>query len=383
MYNYESFSEGGEKISQQLFDRDTLGISDTNLQQIFHLIDTLVSLECCVYYQIIPLSVIDNCLNLGMVDPEDISAINYINSTIAYLKYGLTPQPIDVETHEVISSEYLKYCQAKEERRKGMELSIVNADLGNSSIVVSPQDFSIDRNIFKLKDSDINDNEKPTFVIDRNAVSTSDSNSVAIDRVPLQDSLPETQKLEISDDISPQQLSKKLLSKTLQGEIGRLYFERQKSYGKIICSQEGKIQYSLDKLSLALFQGTIDEFKILTNLPPVGTENINKAEIEKTYKQERVLLRLQVLNSPKGEEGTLQVLRGKALKFYKQNKIEQIGKQALDLARGLERKLYQINAYSADLNNNNSKSLATDNLMAIQTIVQTLNQYLEIFPQND
>jgi hypothetical protein len=350
MYNSESCNARYDRLSQQLSDTETLGISDEDLQKIFHIIDTLVSLECCVYYQVIPLSVTNNCLILGIVNLEDSAAVNYIRSTIVYLKYSLQLQPIDIETHEVILSKYLKYHQTKEAHQKSISPPVV--DSANDR---DRQDLS----------------EKPNFSVAPTISSPNDKSLMNSVDLPQQKSTLAIQKIELSPQISTQQLSKQLLAKVLQCEIGRLYFERHSDHGKIICSQEGKIQYLFDKLSIELFQGAIDELKMLVNLPKYDTGKIQKIEVEKTYKQEQVLLRFQIITNSKGEEGTLQVLRGKALKFYKQNKLEQIGKQALDLAQKLERKLYQIHAYSSD------RPSPTESLVAIQTITQELSRYLE------
>jgi hypothetical protein len=379
MYNSESFSVRRDRLPQQLSDPNALGILDPNLQEIFQIVDTLVPLECCVYYQIIPLSVTDNSLNLGMVNPEDTTAINYIRSTIKYLNYHLKPQAIEASTHEVILSTYLKYHQAKEIKKKAANISSATpADVPdrqqiseNSTFAITPpQSFSSHLDVKISEDLALACHEKPTivavpitsFTIDKSLNKTVDP--------PSQELVSESKKIELSPQTTPQQLSKKLLVKVLQGEIGRVYFERHHNYGKIICSQEGTIQYSIDKLSLELFQGTIDEFKLLVNLPNNNTEKIQKIEIEKTYKQEQILLRLQIITNPKGEEGTLQVLRGKALQFYKQNKLEQMGKQALELAQKLERKLYQIYAYSSD------RDSSSESLVAIQTITQKLSRHL-------
>jgi hypothetical protein len=43
-----------------------------------------------------------------------------------------------------------------------------------------------------------------------------------------------------------------------------------------------------------------------------------------------------------GEEATLQVLRGTALKFYQRQQLEKLGQDALKLAQQLQRKLNEI-----------------------------------------
>jgi type II secretory ATPase GspE/PulE/Tfp pilus assembly ATPase PilB-like protein len=317
-----------------------------------------------------------------MVNPENSAAINYIRNTIKFLNYSLQPRTINAETHESILSAYLKHLQEKELKKQ--EISPPSATISTENAIErrDSQEFSekktyvvpipaeiSNKNILGEIPTGSNDREKPTVLENPQILSPT-----------LQKSATDTHIVEVNPDISPQKLSKKILAKVLQGEIGRLYFERQQNYGKIICSQEGKIQYSIDKLSLDIFQGTINEFKILVSLPKKEDKNTQKIEIEKNYKGEQVLLRFQIVDSGKGEEGTLQVLRGKALQFYKQNKLEQMGRQALELAQRLERKLHQIHVYSNNMNHSEDKlascALAAESLIALQKITQELSLHV-------
>jgi hypothetical protein len=390
MYNSETFFD---RLPSESSYADTLDIATLDRQKIFHIVDTLISLECCVYYQIIPLSVVDNCLNLGMVNPESSAAINYIRNTIKFLNYSLQPRTIDAETHESILSAYLKHRQEKELKKQ--EISSPSAVISTEDAIdcrdsqefndkktyLAPPLAEIDNNnILGKMPTGLNSQEKPTVIETLSILSPTEQKSNASIDSLAQKPITETHIVEVNPNISSQKLSKKILAKVLQGEIGRLYFERRPNYGKIICSQEGKIQYSIDKLSLDIFQGTIDEFKMLVTLPKQEGKSTQKIELEKNYKGEQVLLRFQIVDNGKGEEGTLQVLRGKALQFYKQNKLEQMGRQALELAQRLEQRLYQIHVYSSTMHDSDeklaSRALVAESSIALQKIIQELSLHL-------
>ncbi len=177
--------------------------------------------------------------------------------------------------------------------------------------------------------------------------------------------------LEFLYSLTPQQLWQELLGRAVTGGIGRLYFERCPNHGRIIWSQNGVWQLSLDKLTPQVFQSAIEELKHLANLPAIPLPKPKKFELERSYQQEHLLLRLQVIPGKYGEEGTLQVLRGKALKFYQQRQMEELGQQALHLAKQLERKLRQIRARTR------INSARIDVLPDLEQVQETINRQLE------
>jgi selenocysteine lyase/cysteine desulfurase len=60
------------------------------------------------------------------------------------------------------------------------------------------------------------------------------------------------------------------------------------------------------------------------------------------YEGNELLLRLRVMPGNRGEEATLQVLRGAALRFYQQQQLSHLSQDALGLAEQLQKKVNQI-----------------------------------------
>jgi hypothetical protein len=135
-----------------------------------------------------------------------------------------------------------------------------------------------------------------------------------------------------------------LLARVLVGGIGRLIFQRSEHQGQILWSQDGIPQSVLPGLTQMSFQGVLDELKRLFQLPPTPIVTHKQAEIERTYQTHYLLLRLQVLPSQFGEEATLQVLRGAALKFHQQQQFTTWTQGALQAALELQRKVSDIQA---------------------------------------
>jgi type II secretory ATPase GspE/PulE/Tfp pilus assembly ATPase PilB-like protein len=153
--------------------------------------------------------------------------------------------------------------------------------------------------------------------------------------------------IEFIATLAPQDLLQELLARVLIGGIGRLYFERQPNQGRILWSQDGVLQSVIEGVTLSVFQGVIIELKRIVNLPLLPVMQPKQVEIERRYQQESLLLRLRVMPGTHGEEATLQVLRGVALKFYQRQQLDKLGQDALKLAQQLERKVNEIRARSS------------------------------------
>ena len=173
------------------------------------------------------------------------------------------------------------------------------------------------------------------------------------------------------------ELVQELLGRVLAGDgIGRLYFERQQTHGRILWSQNGVPQAVLEDLPLETVQGVIDELKILTHLPLIPVEKPKQVEIERLYQRQRLLLRLRVMPLANGEEATLQVLRGAALKFYQQQQLTSLSRDALSIAQNLQQKVDEIRArtrfYPLVTNDQMNILPALNNLL--KSVEQQLNE---------
>lgn len=352
---------------------DHTALSAMNLEQSFHLIHDIFSVESCLFHQVLPLHREEGCLTLGMVDLEDRNAIAYVRKMIAHLKLNLNVQQIDPKTHQLILSAYIKHSQATQYHSPTSD--------GRSTPPIPlpghpPHKDHHHKTVFDLHDA-------PTLIVDREEEETpyqppiEEKTRLQPSHTHLQKSSPtlpphspqfspplggqtklvspektpspvEIESHDLSSpkealsQFSPQQIWQELLFRVLSGGIGRLYFEREDHSGRILLSQDGVLKLSLNKLSLKMFEGVFNYLKHLAQLPITPVNKQKKIEMEKYYQGERILLRFQISPGKSGEEGTLQVLRGKALQFYQQKQMDDLGEEALQLGQTLERKLRQI-----------------------------------------
>lgn len=368
---------------------DTTGM-DT--EQMFRLIDSILPFEACLYYQFLPLALEGRHLKLGMVVPQDTSALDYVRHILAYLNCSLKTQPIAAQTHQSMLSAYLNYSRTTTSPRKQTAKDNKVASSERPTLILDdaqaanyqlsdeppPPPFEENKNI-----------SQPAFLtpqtpqIVNSGQMEASSSSMAVTPTPKVSPFAETllplevqavhlsRPIEFIATLAPKQMLQELLGRVLIGGIGRLYFERQPEQGRILWSQDGVLQSVLEGLDLQVFQGLIIELKLMMNLPVLPVVQPRQVEIERRYQQEALLLRLRVMPGNQGEEATLQVLRGVALKFYQRQQLEKLSQDALKLAQQLQRKLNEIRDRSGRY------PVPLEALPALNQLLRGLDQQLE------
>lgn len=368
--------------------------SKLNHEQIFRLLDSILSFEACLYHQVLPVALEDNCLTVGMVNPKDTAAVDYIERILSYMKYELVPVAIAAEVHQEMLSAYLKYTQATKpvtEKLRSLaqghpaaqttdKSARENANVSQNdkpTLILVEREELIDAKVNQKKP----ENPSPTpkafsQKIENNPKKPSNSQTAqALPALRVQATHPSS-PVEVLKTLSPKKLLQELLGRVLTQGIGRLYFEQKSPQrGRIVCSQNGSFQCVLSDISVPVFQALIDELKMMTNLPLVPVKEAQQVEVERFYQQERLLLRLQVMPGTHGEQATLQVLRGEALKFYQQQQVAHLSRDALAIATALQQKLKQLQQ-RANLNSNLPAD-QSESLLALNQLLESVGQQLE------
>ncbi len=381
-------------------------LSSMDTEQMFRLIDSILPFEACLYYQFLPLALEGKHLRLGMVTPQDSSARDYVRHILAYLNCSLKIQPITADVHQAMLSAYLNHIHTSSSPRKATskdnyqaaQSQATNLSLDGSLPVDSERDTHSNHELRPISSQPIQKNSQrnsldpaqtaPSTTSEQLGESESRVLPEASPTTPLMPvgkgpSLVETppplevQAIHLSRPIHfiatlpPQQLLQELLGRVLVGGIGRLYFERQPECGRILWSQEGVLQSVLEGLALPLFKGVLIELKRFLHLPLLPVIQPKQVELEQRYHQENLLLRLRVMPGTYGEEATLQVLRGVALKFYHRQKLEKLSQDALNLAQQLQQKLDEIRDRSC------RHSIPLEALPALNQILHGLDTQVE------
>jgi len=346
-------------------------------EQIFQLIDKLLSFEACLYHEVLPLAIHGSRLHLGMVDPEDAGALEYVRKILGYMRCSVVPEQISPEILRSILSAYLNYTHTGQ-KNSGTALHKGNrGDRPGSSTsgANSSTALTIDSQgkLIPSPHAQRRGGTRPPHA--PNAPDSLESNEEALPILQVNASHTNQPSAALTQ-LPPKQLLQELLARILDSGIGRLYFERQSQSGRILWSKDGVVQSVLEAVELSLFIGTLDELKLLVRLPLIPVQKPKQMEIERLYQNSEVLLRLRVMPGVHGERATLQVLRGAALEFYKQQQLAELSRDALRLALQLQRKVDELRDRAED---NPTLSGKLEAIPALNQLIRKVDEQLAAF----
>jgi type II secretory ATPase GspE/PulE/Tfp pilus assembly ATPase PilB-like protein len=363
-------------------------------EQIFHLIETVVPFKACLYYQILPFRLEDNNLLLGMVNPQDSAALDYISRILSSMNYIMVTQLITADVHRRLLSDYLNYknslvsstkqaTQSKETLTQ--ESNITAADSASTeqpTLILAQTQPVADQleEVNKYQEQRLQQEDKeisPPTSSSLKQESTDDATPSLRDITALQLPTPERfSPIEVLTTLPPKKLLEELLGRVLAGGIGRLYLERRPYDGRILWSENGVLQSVLDKLPLFVFQGVLNELKRFASLPITTFTEPKQVEKECLYQKNRLLLRLRIMPGLCGEEATLQVLRGAALKFYQQQQLTRLSRDALGISQQLSYKLHELQERLLLSQDRNPERLEVFN--ALNQLLDNLDQQIKV-----
>ncbi|MDZ7957234.1 MAG: pilus assembly protein PilB [Aulosira sp. DedQUE10] len=382
---------------------DTSREPPSSREQIFSLIDRFLSLEACLHHQIVPLGLKDNKLLLGVVNPHDKEALDYVSRILSYINCTMVTKPIANNIHRTILSAYLRnknisHSDSKqkqqpkvESKSKNQAISMIDdentsattyseleqeltfveeqteislsfdsqADL---SPILNPNNISVTTNTASIPERKVKDTPKVRLPSNLNTVS-----------VEIPDILT---PIEVLATLTPRKLLEELLARVLLGGIGRLYLERQHDQGRILWSDNGVLQSVIENLPISIFQEVINELKQFAGLTVATVAESKQVEKELLYQHNSLLLRLRVMPGIYGEEATLQVLRGAALRFYQQQQLSYLSHDTLVMTQQLKLKLRELEQRL--LLNPNLQSEQLQAVVALSHLVENLDKQINL-----
>lgn len=364
-----------------------------NLEQMFLLIEGILPFEACLYYQVLPLSIEGSSLNLGMVNPDDTKAADYVRRQVSYINCSIVSRPISSDWHREILSKFLSHSaknrQAAQLAQPKTAASTASQFAEQPTLVVGAPTEIIENPREVINES----TTKPQETTAPQASSPLTTEAKAV-KAPLSIELenekepePEPPSAESPapapeasfklNQLNPKELTQILLRRIITQEgIGRLYMERQTTACRILWSKDGVVQSAVENISTQLFQGVINELKRMMSLSLIPVRKPKQIEIERIHNQKRILLRFRVMPGDHGEEATLQVLRGAALKFYQQQQLDNLGRDALSIARDLQQRIDELRA-QAQRNIDIQDDTKQKTLPAIMTILKQMERQLQ------
>ena len=390
----------------------TRALSAVELSQIYILIDSILPFEACLYYQVLPLFVEGSRLVVGRVNPEDPGAAEYVTKQLSYINYTLGFQQISSDWHRDLLSKYLKHTAKQRQQPAQPALPPpqpatppVSARPAAQAATPAPRNPNIQQTLIIDQPEEITDMQHGVTTPQAPDVASpatpptgspgvpppaSRSQRENVRLGPLSDPALDSQaaplELHLENhyrdldsthlaDLEPQPLMQTLLVKILTEGIGRLYFERGATSGRVLWSRDGILQAVIEAIDAQTFQGVINEFKLLLRLSLISVTKPKQVEIERAYEGQRILLRFRVMPSAYGEEATVQVLRGTALRFYQQQQIDRLGRDALDAAQMLQTRLNEIRDRAR--NSIDARPVQTEILPTLMQLLRQLEAQVE------
>lgn len=370
-----------------------------DLEQMFLLIEGILPFEACLYYQVLPLSIEGSILNLGMVNPDDATAADYVRRLVSYINCSIVSRPIASDWHREILSKFLSHSAKNRQASQAPQPqthSPADISFAEQPTLVVGAPTEIIENPIKAAQPSLPQPSSPS-VPDKRAARP-DPPAVAPLTIELTESAPPQTEIKTEssqpqnsnaatelnlNQTNPKELTQILLKRIITQEgIGRLYLERQSTACRILWSKDGAVQSVVDDISSQLFQGVINELKRMMSLSLIPVRKPKQIEIERIHNQKRILLRFRVMPGKHGEEATLQILRGAALRFYQQQQIDNIGRDALGIAHDLQQRIDELRAQAQrnlDVQDTKQKTLP-----AIMTMLKQMEQQLhEIIETSD
>ncbi|MEA5583066.1 pilus assembly protein PilB [Nodularia harveyana UHCC-0300] len=375
-------------------------------EEVFHLIDTLLSFEACLYHQFAPFAIEDNQLLLSMVHPEDTEALDYVSRIVSYINCKIVAHQISTDTHRSILSAYLNHKNTFLPNGQEVDEEAINLLSEHSKTTIIQEIDQIiesgttsfptyERGSMSFSQTENPQhsqplhNYSPTSNINNLSANTTPSPSIddkqtaEAARLKLLSKLTVLQihfseefiPIETLVSLPPKKLLEELLRRVMSGGIGRLYLERQPYQGRIFWSDNGVMQSVLENLPLSVFQGVLNQLKNFASLPVTKISEPQQVEKECLYQKNRLLLRLRVIPGTYGEEATLQILKGTALKFYHQQQLVRLTSDTLVISQQLSLKLHELQERM--LLNSNLKSEQLSSVMALNKLVENLDQQIQ------
>ncbi len=374
--------------------------SSLDVTQAFGLIDRILPFEACLYHEIIPLFLENRTLKLGIVTLTDVPAIDYARKILLFLNYTLILQVISTDLHRQVLSQYLQFKgQAdpdvedptvfyESEHCAPLRSTAIQAS-SSSSLSPSPP---IDRETLIVETPEAIDDWpmdvvrpaaqsglKPArSVNDLTLIQSSNdrgqSHPSAYDQPLLPtpgDALPILAVKTTYADASPEilqgldstELLENLLGRVLTSGIGRLYFEYQSDSGRVLSSTDGILQSLIESFPIARFESLIWALKNLMKVSPEPVTEPVQVEIERWHEKNRLLLRLRLMPQWEGEEvvgedATLQILRGAALRFYQQQQRTHLRRDTFLVAKNLQLKVQALQERSNHTTNHTTNHIS-------------------------
>lgn len=299
-----------------------------NVEQIFHLMESLLPYEVCSYHQILPLAVQGESLVLGMVDPNNVAVLDYVRPILKSKHYFIKRRTLEAQVYQDVLEQYKEYQrqQREEEEETTPTLIFGHESLGQQQSLLKGQDQEVNTVLMAAKPKQVGYLETLEPLEVRNRYANAPAAMLA--------------------QLPPHELILELFGRSLLQNVTQISLERKQSNGRVIWSRNNRSKVLLDRVPLPLFQSLIHELKRLTDFPVKPVAKPKKIEMLRIYDKEPLLLRLRFIPGQFGEQVAIQIFRGQLLQKYQRSQMAKLSKELMQIANLMDQKLRQAAARS-------------------------------------
>ena len=281
------------------------------------LIAQYLPVEICIYYQVVPLALDTDSLILGMVDPQDLAALDYVSKMLAYSQISVEPIPITFEQQQDLIAYYFSHPPSPaevEQLRLQAQASRVTREVP-APVAEPPSRLT------------------PTQPLPAR---------------PTAPPLPVDESEETA-----QQLLNSMLRRALEEKAEQIFVEPQEG---LVCRvryrQQGILRDLFKDLSESIRAKLIAAMKRMMALDAGLIGEPQQAEAERMYRGEPLVLQLRIIPqrsksgqvSSSREGAILSILRGETLHKYQQGQNRLRVSETVALAQQAHQLLQQLQA---------------------------------------
>jgi type IV pilus assembly protein PilB len=246
-------------------------ISQISGSQVSLLIDSLIPVDVCRRYRLVPLSRDEEppSVLVAMVDPDDLAAQDDLNRILRPHALALQRKVITSEDYQQLISKYLDEQVDKQKQRDQEAKVDVRADLEGLEYLELDE---------ALEDSEAN----------------------------LDTALQDAEAAPVIAVVN------KILVKALQEGISDIHIEPQEDYLRIRFRKDGVLREGLEALPKKVIQAVTARFKIIANLDIAERRSPQDGRIRRIFDGRKIDFRVSTLPSRYGEKVVLRILDNSA-----------------------------------------------------------------------
>ena len=247
-------------------------ISEINGNQLNHLIETLIPVDICRRYRLIPLSRTDTdpaFVLVAMVDPDDLAAQDDLNRILRPQKLALQRMVITAEDYQRLISQYLD-DQVELQKQADQQAKVdIKGDIENLEYLeLEEEGEDLEANL----DAALQDADAAPIVA----------------------------------------LANKILAKALQEGVSDIHIEPQEEYLRIRFRKDGVLREGMESLPKKIIPAVTARFKIMANLDIAERRMPQDGRIRRLFDARKVDFRVNTLPSRYGEKVVLRILDNSA-----------------------------------------------------------------------